>query len=321
MSFWNSKATIRHLTFDRFIGGPMDGVTDAPFRKLVREFSPEALLYTEIRHAACIVSEVGGLKVLKFAQSERPLNFQLATHDTEFLEQACEKILAVGVDCIDLNIGCPAKNVVGSGAGSALMSNLPQLKKVVQVMRKCLPIPFTVKMRAGFKEDNALEVAQLLQDCGVDALAIHPRLQTEKFKGEPNYAIAADVKKLISIPVFISGGIDEWSIAKMVYEHTGVDGFLIGRAMIGKPWKLKELKELSQGRSFKVDHVLVSACALKHFDYIIAHYGSHGAHIFKKHLSSYLKALDIGPEERNEIMMEQSGSVIQDRLMAISISR
>src|SRR3990172_12209673 len=149
MSFWNSKATIKYLTFDRFIGGPMDGVTDAPFRKLVREFSPGALLYTEIRHVACIASEAGGLKALKFDQSERPLNFQVSAHDTLLVEQVCEKILAAGVDCVDLNIGCPAKNVVGSGAGSALMADLPRLKEVVHVMRTCFQIPFTVKMRAG----------------------------------------------------------------------------------------------------------------------------------------------------------------------------
>jgi len=228
MDYWNSKIKIGNLSFPRFIGGPLDGITDSPFRQLVRDFSHDELLYTEMRHVACVAHDKAGVRALKFEQFERPLNYQISVNKVDFVEQACEKILQAGVDVVDLNIGCPARNVVGSGSGSALMADLPRLEKILTLLRKNISIPFTVKIRAGFKEKNAVDVAKLIQDCGADALAIHPRLQSQKFEGRPDYALAAQVKQAVHIPVIISGGVVNWKTAQMVYEQTGVDGFLIG---------------------------------------------------------------------------------------------
>jgi tRNA-dihydrouridine synthase len=206
-TFWQEKIRVGNLTFPRFIGAPLDGITDAAFRKLIREFSKDELLYTEMRHVACVANDKGAAKALHFDQSERPLSYQVAANYEKFIEEACDKIVQKGVDIIDLNVGCPARNVISSGSGSALMGDLPRLQKILTCFRKKLNIPFSIKIRAGFKECNALEVAKLAQDCGVDALAIHPRLQTMAFQGRPDYALAAQVKKALSIPVFFSGGV------------------------------------------------------------------------------------------------------------------
>lgn len=306
MSYWNEKIKIGNLSFPRFIGGPLDGITDSPFRQLVRDFSKEELLYTEMRHVGCVANKRGAEKALKFAQVERPLNYQVAANKVELIDLACEKILQAGVDCVDLNIGCPAKNVISSGSGSALMADLPRLKAILEQFRKNLPIPFTVKIRAGFKEQNAIEVAQLIQDCGADAIAIHPRLQTQKFEGRPDYALAAQVKKAISIPLIISGGVVNFKTAKMVYEQTGVDGFLIGRGIWAKPWKLHEMHEHANGREFIVDNPMLLKYALKQLDLMLDYYGPQGLHAFRKHMPFYIKGQAESANIRSQLMVSNS---------------
>ena len=280
MNYWHEYIKIGNLSFPRFIGGPLDGITDSPFRRLVRDFSQEELLYSEMRHVGSVANEKGGVKALEFDQMERPLNFQFAANKIDFIERAVEKVLQRGVDMIDLNIGCPAQNVIGSGSGSALMADIPRLTLILKEFRRVTPVPFTVKIRAGFKCQNALEVAQIVQDCGADALAIHPRLQTQKFEGRPDYQLVAQVKKAISIPVIVSGGVVNWATAKMVYEQTGVDGFLIGRGIWAKPWKLHELRAHSQGQPFAMTPAQVNAYALKHLEQMLAYYGPHGLFVF-----------------------------------------
>jgi len=303
MSYWQEQVIIRNLSFPRFMGGPLDGITDSPFRQLVRDFSKDELLYTEMRHVACVANKKGGEKALAFLQSERPLNFQVTTNGIQCITKACEKIIAQGVDSVDLNIGCPARNVVGSGSGSALMADVVLLKKVLELFRAQLKdLPFTVKMRAGFKHKNALEVAQLCQDCGVDAIAIHPRSQSQKFSGMPDYDLAAQVKNSVSIPVLFSGGVVDFPSAEFVYEQTGVDGFLIGRGLWSKPWKLKELQEHAQGREFAVDKKIILHCALKQLDTMLEYYGSKGVHCFRKHIPLYLKGLPSASDMRKELV-------------------
>lgn len=314
-SYWQGRIKIGTMSFPRFIGGPLDGITDAPFRKLVREFSKDELLYTEMRHVACVANDKGGKRSLDFSQMERPLNYQVAANYDTFIEKACDKIIAAGVDMIDLNIGCPARNVISSGSGSALMADLPRLKHVLTCFRKKLTIPFTVKIRAGFKECNAVEVAKLAQDCGVDALSIHPRLQTQHFEGRPDMALAAEVKKALSIPVIYSGGVVNFKIAQMVYEQTGVDGFLIGRGIWARPWKLQEMAAHAAGQPYVVDDKFILSCALKHFDYMLEHYGAHGLYMFRKHLPFYVRGMATAGELRRTLMVSHSEQEVREGLV------
>ena len=312
MNYWQEKIKIGTLEFPRFIGGPLDGITDSPFRKLVRDFSKDELLYTEMRHVGAVSSERGGLKALEFDQLERPLSFQLAANKLEFIAPACQKVLQKGVDIIDLNVGCPASNVIGSGSGSALMADLPRLTLILKEFRKEVPIPFTVKIRAGFKCQNALDVAKLIQDCGADALAIHPRLQTQKFEGRPDYQLVAAVKKAVSIPVIVSGGVINWATARLVYEQTGVDGFLIGRGIWSKPWKLHEMREHSLGNQYQISMAQTLAYALKHLEYMLAYYGPHGLYNFRKHIPFYIKGLPDASFLRQKLVTSTSVDQLKD---------
>lgn len=303
MNFWQEDIKIANLSYPRFIGGPLDGITDAPFRQLVRQFSQRELLYTEMRHVRSIATEAGGKLALNFEQMERPLSFQVSASWNDCIELACEKIVASGVDIVDLNVGCPARNVVSACCGSALMGHPDQLETILKRFRACLDIPFTVKIRAGFKEKNALDIAKLIQDCGADAIAIHPRLQTQKFTGMPDYQLAAQVKQALQIPVIFSGNVVNFKTAQMTYDRTGVDGFLIGRGMWAKPWKLHELAENAAGREFHVSSELLLQVALKHLQLMLDHYGIKGLYCFRKHLPFYIKGHPAASAMRSRLVV------------------
>lgn len=316
MDYFKQKVQIKHLSFPRFMSGPLDGITDSPFRQLVRDFSPEELLYTEMRHVRSVVTPKGGAMALDFAQFERPLNFQVSASSPDFIEPACEKILQAGVDMIDLNVGCPARNVVASTCGSALMADPARLEKILKEFRRVIPddVPFTIKIRAGFKHVNAVDIAKLAQDCGVDALAIHPRLQTQKFLGRPDYSIAADVKRALQIPVLLSGNVVNFKTAKMTYEQTGVDGFLIGRGMWAKPWKLEEMKQHALGQEFKVDSKLILQVALKHVSLMVQQFGMHGLLKFRKHLPFYIKGHPAASQIRSRLVRSHDEVEVKEGL-------
>jgi tRNA-dihydrouridine synthase B len=292
MSYWNSPLKIGSLSVPRFLGGPLDRLTDAPFRSTTRLFTDSALLYTEIRHVAAVVKMPRAL--VQVDQATRPINFQMTASSTDYIEQACSLVLEIGVDAVDLNIGCPATNVVKSGSGSALMGDVPRLEKVLKCFRAHLTCPFTVKMRAGFKEHNAEIVAKLCQDCGVDALVVHPRLQKQKFKGMPDYSILASVKKHVQIPVIVSGGINNFEVAQAVYNQTGVDGFLIGRAQLGAPWLLRQLHEQSRGSMYELERNLVYDAIVKHMKHIEQWYGKKGLSVARRHIGFYMHGRDNG---------------------------
>jgi tRNA-dihydrouridine synthase B len=295
MNYWNSPLIIGNRSFGRFIASPLDGITNRPFRKMVRLFSPKVLMYTELCHCNTIVHcqpVTWGLEV-----GEPHINFQMSAADETFIEQACERVLAQGIDMVDINIGCPAPTVVSRGAGSALMGDMLRLSAIIKRFRACLPGILTVKMRAGFKENNALDVATMLEELGVDALCVHPRLQSQGFRGEPDYALVGEIKTHISIPVLVSGGIKSFADAQRVYEMTGVDGFLIGRALLGKPWLLAQLTAESQGGLLAIGPNDIQDTMIKHLDAAVVWFGPRrGLAYFKKHLKVYLEQLAVERE-------------------------
>jgi len=304
MNYWNSNLKIGPYSFGRFIGGPVDGVINSPFRRLIRQFSPHALLYTEIRHINAVIR----VPIDQWQPSgiEQPINFQMTAENEQNIAAACERALAAGITMVDINIGCPSRLVTrgGAGAGSALMADIPRLAAVVKEFRRCLPsIPLTVKMRAGYKEPNAPEIVSMLEDWGINAICIHPRLQPQKHEGSLDFELVASIKKKIRIPVLFSGGITDFAIANQVYEQTGVDGFLIGRGLLAKPWLLKQLHEESQGRPFVLSKDGIHRAMTDHLDYSVAWHSKRGLAFFKKHLAEYLKELELSRLARREILI------------------
>jgi tRNA-dihydrouridine synthase B len=314
MNYWHETVKIGPLAVPRFIGGPLDGITDAPFRWLVRTFSKEELLYSEMRHVSAIANAPFTKTGLHFLPSERPLNFQIGASTPRDIEKACAKIIEQGVDCIDLNIGCPARAVIGAGGGCLMMSKPEQLKLVLRILQQTLTIPFTVKMRAGYKEKNAITIAQIAQEYGAAAITIHPRLRDEFFAGRPDYALAAQVKQAVSIPVFLSGNIINWNTALMAYNQTGVDGFMIGRGMWSKPWKLAELRAHSRGEQFAITRPQIIRCALEHLANLVTYYGPRGVFCFRKHMPFYLRGFSDAAHIRQYVMQLTEYEAVRDHL-------
>lgn len=307
-SFWTQKINIGNNTFiDRFMAAPLDGVTDSPLRQLIREFSPTELLFGEMRHVSCVSNEKEP-RTVTYNQAEQPLAFQFSANRVDFMEEAIEKVLAHGFMAINLNCGCPAPAVTRSGSGSALMANLPQLKILIQNFVRIINgrVPFSIKIRAGYKERNALEVAQLAQDNGVTMLIIHPRTQPEGFTSRLDYDLVAQIKKHLSIPIVFSGNLNKFETVAKVYGLTGVDGFMIGRALWGAPWKMKEITEASQGRVFAVDTATMLALTLKHLDLNVQHYGKFGFNAFKKQLPQYIRTVEKASHWRGVLLKTQS---------------
>ncbi len=321
MSFWAESFKFANQTVPRFTVAPLDVVTDSPLRRMVREFSPDVLMYTEMRHIASVAN--AKLKAL-FAYNpiEQPLAYQISANRTLWMYEAIEKIIEHGFCELNLNMGYPARQVVGSGSGSALMADIPRYKELVSELIRIIDgrIPFTIKMRAGLKEVNALEVAQIAQDLGVEGIIIHPRLQTGGFTAPLNYDLVAQIKKTISIPVQFSGNINSFKRAQKVYERTGVDGFMVGRAVWGCPWKLKEIMENAEGREFTVSTHDALGCAIRHLAHSVELYGPRGVHHFKKQLPQYIRGVENASQLRATMLRLQTAEEMTQELINLQNS-
>ena len=312
--FWQQRITIGSFSVPRFMAAPLDGVTDSPLRQLIREFSPDVLLFSEMRHVACVINERTGHS-LKFKKIEHPLCFQVSANIERFIDDAVEKIAECGFDMLNLNLGCPARAVVKSGSGSALMANLPQLKMVVTKLRRATEgvMPFTVKIRAGFKERNAVEVAQILEDHGAEMIAVHPRTAPEGFTSRLDFDLVKQIKERTSVPLIFSGNVNSFDRAKKTYERTGVDGFMIGRALWGCPWKIHEIEEAAAGRTFTISTLETLRYAQRHLEINLDHYGpKHGLNMFKKQLPQYIRGVEGAAEMRRDLLRLQSPEEMQD---------
>lgn len=314
-NFWQEKIKICGHEVPRFMTAPLDGVTDSPFRQVIREFSPDILMFGEMRHVDTVANERTG-KALIHDPGEQPLVFQFSANRTPFIGKAVDRVLDAGFKAINLNSACPAPAIIRSGSGSALMGNIPQLKIILEELQRCIAgrVPLSIKIRAGFKHKNAVEVAQIAQDMGCDTVIIHPRTQPERFAARLDYDLVAQVKKALTIPVVFSGNITKFEIAQRVYDLTGCDGFMIGRALLGAPWKIKEMTEHAAGRTFTTNMQTSFASLVKHLDNNSRFYGTHGYAHFKKHLAQYLKGFAGATEWRDVLLRTQSEQEMRQQL-------
>lgn len=317
-TFWQEHFNFGGLMVPRFMAAPLDGITDSPLRRLIRLFSPQELLFTEMRHIASVAnSRVPEL--FAYDPVEQPLAFQISANKTAWMEEAIEKIISHGFVMINLNMGCPARTVVNSGNGSALMADIPRFKLLVTELQKTIKgrVSFTIKIRAGFKEPNGLEICQIAQDLGVDGIIIHPRLQTGGFTAPLDYKMVAAIKKHVSLPLVFSGNINSFKRAKRVYEETGVDGFMIGRALWGCPWKMKEIQQEALEIPFSLSLAEALTLAQTHLTYNYELYGEKGTNKFKKQLPQYIKGVEGASQMRSELVRLQTYQAMQEALATL----
>jgi len=279
---------------------PLAGFTDLPFRSVVKKFGVDLTVSEMISSNALIHNSKKTYRMLEKAPIENPFAIQIAGSDLEVIKRAVEIInYRDDVTCIDLNCGCPAPKVVNNLQGSSLLTDLPQMAKVIETIKKYSNKEYTsVKFRLGFNEKNHIEIAKLCEDAGADYIAVHGRTRAGRYKAPVDYNALAEIKQNIGIPMFANGDIDTPEKAKWVREYTGAEGVMIGRAAVGKPWIFRQIKE---GMAEPTPE-LIKEVVLEHFDQMIAHYDKYGAIIFRKNLHSYSKAGYQGASVfRNEI--------------------
>lgn len=239
---------IGNITLGEFplLLAPMEDVSDPPFRAVCKEQGAD-LMYTEfISSEGLIRDALKSKKKLDIFEYERPIGIQLFGSDIENMRKSTEISSAVHPDLIDINYGCPVKNVACRGAGAALLQDIPKMVKMTEAVIKSTSLPVTVKTRLGWDEHtkNITEVAERLQDIGIQALTVHGRTRIQMYKGEADWELIARIKenKRINIPIFGNGDIDSPEKAKEYRNRYGVDGIMIGRAAIGYPWVFQEIR-------------------------------------------------------------------------------
>ena len=267
---------------------PLAGFTDLPFRTVVKKFGVDFTVSEMISSNALIHNSKKTHKMLERSPIENPFSIQIAGSDLDVIRRAVEIINErEDVTAIDLNCGCPAPKVVNNLQGSSLLTDLPQMAKVIETIKKYSNKEYTsVKFRLGFNEKNHEEIARLCEGAGADYIAVHGRTRAGRYKAAVDYDALRDIKNTVSIPMFANGDIDSPKKAKWVLEHTGADGIMIGRAAVGKPWIFKQIKEGMQEPTPE----LIKEVVLEHFDQMIEHYEKYGAIVFRKNLHSYSKA-------------------------------
>ncbi len=266
---------------------PLAGLTDLPFRSVVKKFGVDVTVSEMISSNALAYGSQKTLKMLEKSPLEEPYSIQIAGSDPEIIKRAVDIINEQdGVDIIDLNCGCPVPKVVNNLQGSALLTDLKKMGKAIETIKKYSTKDYTsVKIRLGFAEKNHLEIAKVCEDNGADFIAVHGRTRQGKFKAPVDYDAIAEIKQAVNIPVIANGDIDSSDKANWVLKHTKCDGIMIGRGAVGKPWIFKEIKD-------NLDHTskeLISQVVLEHFEQMINFYGDYGVILFRKHLHTYSK--------------------------------
>ncbi|PWH85277.1 tRNA dihydrouridine synthase DusB [Brumimicrobium oceani] len=225
---------------------PMEDVSDPPFRALCKENGAD-LMYTEfISSEGLIRDAVKSVEKLDIFEYERPVGIQIFGNDIESMKLATEITAKTNPDIIDINYGCPVKKVACKGSGAGILQDIPKMVKMTAEIVKSTSLPVTVKTRLGWDDDTKyiVEVAERLQDVGIEGISIHGRTRKQMYKGEADWSLIADVKNnpRMHIPVFGNGDIDTPEKAVLYKEKYGVDGIMIGRASIGYPWIFNEIK-------------------------------------------------------------------------------
>ena len=229
---------------------PMEDVTDPAFRLLCKEFGAD-MVYTEFVSADALIRSVGKTMLkLNVSDSERPVAVQIYGRDTATMVEAAKIVEQAKPDVIDLNFGCPVKRVARKGAGAGMLQNAPLMLEITRAVVNAVKLPVTVKTRLGWDEDHKIivELAEQLQDCGIEALTIHGRTRAQMYTGEADWTLIGEVKRnpRIKIPIIGNGDITTPQRAKQCFDLYGVDGIMIGRASFGRPWIFKEVKHYLQ---------------------------------------------------------------------------
>lgn len=223
---------------NRTVLAPLAGITNLPFRLLAKEGGAGLVCAEMVSANGLVYGSRKTRAMLEIAPEERPLSLQIFGADPQIMAEAAQIVADAGADILDINFGCSVRKVVKTGAGAALMREPRTAEAVLRAVRRAVAIPLTVKVRSGWSADGvqALEIARIAADCGVDAIAVHPRTASQGFGGRADWSLIGRIKQMLSIPVIGNGDINVPEDAGRMFAETGCDAVMIGRTAIGAPW-------------------------------------------------------------------------------------
>jgi len=290
----------------KVFAAPLAGVTDLPYRKILKSFGA-ALLYTEMVSAkALCYQDKKTFHLTDTDISEQPVGIQIFGSEPDIMAEAA-KVLEHQTDAafIDINMGCPVPKIVGNGEGSALLKNPELIGEIVSAVRKAVSLPLTVKIRAGFSADsiNAVEVAKILEANGCDMVAVHGRTREQYYSGKADWNVIRDVKNAVKIPVVGNGDIFSGQDAVKMLDETGCDYVMVARGMLGNPWLIAECIAAINGTPYTPPTVGERlGMAFYHTKKLVEYVDEpHGIKRARAHLSWYVKGLHGASKLKNEL--------------------
>lgn len=288
--------TIKNHTFEpAFVLAPMEDVTDQAFRLICKELGAD-IVYTEfVSSEALIRNAQKSHRKLLFQPAEHPVGIQLYGSRTDSILSAARIALQVSPDFIDLNVGCPVSKVADQGMGAGLLKNCDLLQEIVSVLLRHMPIPVTVKMRIGWDDQsiNVLQNVEMLNRLGIHWIAIHARTRSQGYKGEARWEWIKKAKEISRVPIIGNGDIDSVEKAEWALHYSGVDGLMIGRAAIRRPWIFRQLKAwFFEGKTLpEPEYEEKVFLAQKHFRLMVETRGDYAVSAFRRFSQTYFSEI------------------------------
>jgi tRNA-dihydrouridine synthase B len=285
---------------------PMAGITNAPFRLIARQCGSGLTTTEEMDAAALLMNNPHADAIAAYYPEERPLAMQLLGKDPDILVRAAERLQRLGADIVDLNMGCPMPKITAKGKGAALMRDVMGTALILRALRKALDVPLTIKIRGGWDDEhlNAVDVAQMAEAEGVDAITVHPRTRSQRFTGKAPWTVIREVVEAVQIPVTGNGDVRSMAEARRMMAETGCQSVMIGRGALGSPWVFAEGFE-SLPPAAQRDHQ--ARIIARHCELICEHFREKYALIqMKKHLAWYTEGLGHASRCRVEIFQTRT---------------